>query len=203
VTKKETRYPSDPLALSSEAIDSRALLVSHTELSLLNFYRASELHGGLILGQMVRRTREPDLIARLTRHSAEEMIHALWWTETIARLGGCTRPVRDTYQNRMVERAGAPVSLLEAIAMASVFEHRIYRYFTLHLRQPGLHPIVAATLRRMLVDERWHLMWIREWLHRQTIIDVRKVSTVVARYSAADGLICDELSVAYGFRKAA
>ena len=179
------------------------LLVSETELTLLNFYRASELHGGLILGQMVRRTREPDLIARLTRHSAEEMMHALWWTETIARLGGCTSPVRNTYQNRCVAKAGAPTSLLEAIALTSAFEHRIYRYFTVHLRQPGVHPIVAATLRRMLVDERWHLTWIKEWLREQTTIDARKVASLTGRYSAADQLICDELSIAFGFRMAA
>lgn len=196
--------PDSALSLSSEAHDSPGgLLVSHTELSLLNFYRASELHGGLILGQMVRRTREPDLISKLTRHSSEEMMHALWWTETIARLGGCTSPVRDTYQNRCVQKAGTPIALLEAIALASVFEHRIYRYFTLHLRQSGLNPIVAATLRRMLVDERWHLTWIREWLRDQATIDARKVSSVVSRYSVADQLICDELSIAYGFRKAA
>ena len=130
-------------------------------------------------------------------------MHALWWTETIARLGGCTSPVRDTYQNRCVEEAGTPISLLEVIALASVFEHRIYRYFTLHLRQPGIHPIVAATLRRMLVDERWHLAWIREWLRDKAMIDAGKVSAAIGRYSAADQLICDELSIAYGFRKAA
>ena len=38
------------------------MTVSKPEIALLNFYRASELHGGLILGQMVRRTRDPELI---------------------------------------------------------------------------------------------------------------------------------------------
>lgn len=174
-----------------------------TEFSLLNFYRASELHGGLILGQMARRTGDAELIAKLTRHSAEEMMHALWWTETIDRLGGCTGPVRDTYQNRCVEKAGSPVSLLEVIALASAFERRIYRYFTLHLRQPGIHPIVATTLRRMLVDERWHLAWMKEWLRDQATIDAGNVSSVINRYLTADQLICEELSVVYGFRHAA
>ena len=59
------------------------MFVDSAEFSLLNFYRASELHGGLILGQMVRRTRDPELILQLTRHSAEEVMHALLWTETI------------------------------------------------------------------------------------------------------------------------
>jgi hypothetical protein len=29
-------------------------MTDSTEIAVLNFYRASELHGGLILGQMVR-----------------------------------------------------------------------------------------------------------------------------------------------------
>ena len=45
--------------------------VSEVELRLLNFYRASELHGGLILGQVARRTRDGVLALELLRHSAE------------------------------------------------------------------------------------------------------------------------------------
>ncbi|MGH9419061.1 MAG: ferritin-like domain-containing protein [Thermoanaerobaculia bacterium] len=172
-------------------------------MTLLNFYRASELHGGLILGQMARRANDPDLIAKLTRHSAEGTMHALWWTETIARLDGHTSPVGRTYQTRLAEKAGTPISFLEVMAMSSAFEHRIYRYFTLHLRQASVHPVVAATLRRMLVDERWHLTWLREWLRDEAMLNAAKVSAAVSRYSAADQLICEELSIAYGFRKAA
>jgi hypothetical protein len=196
--------PDDFLSLSSRTRDGpRGLLVSETELSLLNFYRASELHGGLILGQMARRIDDADLIAKLTRHSAEGMMHALWWTETIARLGGHISSVADTYQNRSVEKAGTPISFLEVMAMTSAFEHRIYRYFTLHLRQASVNPVIAGTLRRMLVDERWHLTWIREWLRDQKMADARKVSAAISRYSTADQSIFAELSIAYGFRKAA
>jgi hypothetical protein len=196
--------PDDFLRLSPATRDGpRGLLVSETELSLLNFYRASELHGGLILGQTARRTDDADLIAKLTRHSAEGMMHALWWTETIARLGGRTISVADTYQNRSVAKAGTPISFFEVMAMTAAFEHRVYRSFTLHLRQASVHPVVAGTLRRMLVDERWHLAWIREWLRDQTMSDGGKVSAALSRYSNADQLICEELSIAYGFRKAA
>ena len=55
-----------------------------SEIALLNFYRASELHGGLILGQMVRRTRDPELILNLTRHSAEEVGTPLTMLEILA-----------------------------------------------------------------------------------------------------------------------
>src|SRR5215210_9602009 len=133
------------------------MTVSKSDVALLNFYRASELHGGLILGQMVRRTRDPELILNLTRHSAEEVMHAQLWTETIIAVGGRPAPVRETYQTRYAEEVGTPLTMLEILAVTQVFERRVYRHFMLHLRVPGLHPVVAATLRRMLDEERGHL----------------------------------------------
>ncbi len=177
--------------------------LDNTEISLLNFYRASELHGGLILGQMVRRTREPELILQLTRHSAEEVSHALLWTETIIALGGRPTPVRDTYQNRYVEVVGTPISLLEVLALTQVFERRVYRHFTLHLRRPDVHPVVAATLRRMLDEERGHLSWVKLWLDQQADQHGKLVRDVIRRYAAADQGIYEALTAEYGFRSAA
>ena len=179
------------------------MLVDKGEVSLLNFYRASELHGGLILGQMVRRTRDPDLILHLTRHSAEEVMHAQLWTETIFAVGGKPAPVRDTYQNRYVEVVGTPISLLEVLALTQVFERRVYRHFTLHLRKPGLHPAVAVTLQRMLEEEKGHLSWVKQWLDEQARERGTQVRDVIRRYASADQQIYDVLSAEYGFRTAA
>lgn len=179
------------------------MLVDNAELALLNFYRASELHGGLILGQMVRRARDADLILQLTRHSAEEVMHALLWTETIIAVGGQPTPVRDTYQNRYVESVGTPLSLLEVLALTQVFERRVYRHFTLHLRRPGVHPIVAKTLQRMLDEERGHLSWVKHWLDEQGRARGREVTDVIRKYQAADQRIYDALAIQYGFRSAA
>lgn len=179
------------------------MFVDNTEIALLNFYRASELHGGLILGQMVRRTRDPELIMQLTRHSAEEVNHALLWTETIVAVGGKPSPVRDTYQNRYVELVGTPISLLEVLALTQVFERRVYRHFTLHLRRPGVHPVVARTLQRMLDEERGHLSWVKHWLDVQAQQKGKEVSDVIRRYLVADQHVYDALSIEYGFRSAA
>ena len=46
---------------------SPRLEVSERELGFLNFYRASELHGGLILAQVARRTRDGALSTDLLR----------------------------------------------------------------------------------------------------------------------------------------
>lgn len=176
---------------------------SKNEIDLLNFYRASELHGGLILGQMVRRTRDPSLILSLTQHSAEEVMHAQLWTETIVAIGGKPAPVRDTYQTRYADEVGTPISMLEILALTQVFERRVYRHFTLHLRRPDVHPTVAATLRRMLDEERGHLTWVKHWLDRQAATRPTEVREVMRRYSEVDERVYAAISTEYGWRLAA
>jgi len=174
-----------------------------SEIALLNFYRASELHGGLILGQMVRRTRDPELILNLTRHSAEEVMHAQLWTETIIAVGGRPAPVRETYQTRYAEEVGTPLTMLEILALTQVFERRVYRHFTDHLRRANLHPAIAATLRRMLDEERGHLTWVKHWLDKQSVTRAAEVREVMRRYAAADEMIYAAISAEYGWRLAA
>lgn len=179
------------------------MTASKSEIALLNFYRASELHGGLILGQMVRRTRDPELILNLTRHSAEEVMHAQLWTEAIVAIGGRPAPVRETYQTRYAEEVGTPLTMLEILALTQVFERRVYRHFTEHLRRPDLHPVIAATLRRMLDEERGHLTWVKHWLDKQSATRPVEVREVMRRYAAADELIYAAISAEYGWRLAA
>jgi bacterioferritin (cytochrome b1) len=178
-------------------------MTAQSEIALLNFYRASELHGGLILGQMVRRTRDPELILNLTRHSAEEMMHAQLWTEAIIAIGGRPAPVRETYQTRYAEEVGTPLTMLEILALTQVFERRVYRHFTEHLRQADLRPVIAATLRRMLDEERGHLTWVKHWLDKQSATRPTEVREVMRRYADADELIYAAMSAEYGWRVAA
>jgi demethoxyubiquinone hydroxylase (CLK1/Coq7/Cat5 family) len=179
------------------------MMPSNEEVALLNFYRASELHGGLILGQMVRRTRDPELILNLTRHSAEEIMHAQLWTETIIAIGGRPAPVRESYQMRYAEEVGTPISMLEILALTQVFERRVYRHFTLHLRQPGLHRAVSATLTRMLDEERGHLLWVKKWLDRRAAVHPEEVREVMRRYAEVDERVYSAISAEYGWRQAA
>ena len=178
-------------------------LVSGGELQLLNFYRASELHGGLILGQVARRTRDGALALDLLRHSAEETEHARMWTETILAVGGRVQPVRSTYQERYAEVIGRPVGLLPVLAITQVFERRVYRHFLAHLRRPGTHPLVRATLRRMLEEEKGHLSWVKAWLDAQAASRGGIVAETMRRYAEADARIYDALTLELGWRKAA
>ena len=177
--------------------------ITDRELTLLNFYRASELHGGLVLGRLGQHVRDSDLILRLTAHSAEEVLHAQLWTETIVAVGGRPRATSDTYQARYAAAIGTPTSLLEILALTQVFERGVYRHFVLHLRRPGTHPRVQATLRRMLADERGHLSWVKEWLDRQTGARCAAVPVLMRRYSAVDAAIRKQLLDDYEWRELA
>ena len=179
------------------------MTVINSEAGVLNFYRESQLHSGLILGQMVRRTNDARLILSLTRHSAEEVMHAQLWTETIIAIGGRPASVGDTYQTRYAAAVGAPSSGLEVLALTQIFERRIFRQFALHLRVPGIHPAIAATLRRMIDKERAHLTWVKAWLDEQSRLRGSEVREVMSKYTLADKRIYETLSSEFGLRWAA
>lgn len=177
--------------------------ISETELRMLNFYRASELHGGLILGQLVRRARGAALLTHLTRHSAEEVNHALLWTETIVAVGGQPTPTSDTWQARFASTAGPMTSLCEVLAVTQVFERTVCRHFTAHLRRGGTHPKVRATLRRMLEEEKYHLNWVAHWLKDEEARRGEVVPALMRRYAEIDATIYRQLLVDYEWRAAA
>ncbi len=180
------------------------LEVSERELGFLNFYRASELHGGLILAQVARRTRAGDLAVDLLRHAAEEVEHARMWTETIVAVGGRVHPVRETYQTRYAQLIGRPVGVLHVLALTQIFERRVYRHFTEHLRRPATHPVVRATLRRMLEEEKGHLIWVKRWLDAQRSAGRdAEVDAVMRRYADVDARVYAALTSELGWREAA
>lgn len=177
--------------------------ITQMELDLLNFYRASELHGGLILGQLVRHVRDPELILKLTRHSAEEVMHAQLWTETIFAVGGRPRPTSDTYQSRYAKVIGPPSTMLEVLALTQVFERGVYRHFLAHARRPDTHPVVRTTLRRMLEEERDHLSWVKRWLDEQARTKRDLVATLMRRYAAVDVTVRNRVLQEYHWQAAA
>jgi demethoxyubiquinone hydroxylase (CLK1/Coq7/Cat5 family) len=182
---------------------ARAASISDAELRLLNFYRASELHGGLVLGQVARHARDGALALALLRHSAEEIEHARLWTETILAVGGRVQPVRCTYQTRYAEAIGCPAGILQVLALTQVFERRVYRHFLEHLRRPGTHPAVRATLRRMIEEEKEHLGWVKRWLDEQASSRGAVVAATLRRYAEVDARIYDALTLELGWRVAA
>lgn len=174
--------------------------ITPLELRRLDFYRASELHGGVLLARLVRRARDPQLMLDLTRHAAEEVLHAQLWTETILAVGGRPRPSTDTYQSRYARALGPVMSLFEVLALTQVFERRVYQHFIDHARLPETHPKVHATLQRMVEEEKNHLSWVKRWLDREEARG-QPVRQTLQGYACIDALIYDELMREYGFSR--
>lgn len=177
--------------------------ITTLELERLNFYGASELHGGLVLGRLARAVREPELMRELLRHGAEEIEHARMWTDTILAVGGSPRPVRDTYQTHYARILGAPGSTLQVLALTQVFERRVYRHFLDHAREAGVHPEVRMTLLRMVEEEKHHLSWVKRWLDREDERREGAVRRLMHRYEQVDAEVYGRLCAQFGFRWAA
>jgi hypothetical protein len=136
--------------------------IHQREVAVINFFRATELHGALILGQLVRRTSDPRLIVELTRCSAQQMAYSQQLAEKIVALGGSPAPVRATYQDLLAEIAGAPVTLVEVLVMTQAAER-----------------LVRQTESR----------WIQSWLDDHARRHGAEVSDVKRRYSRAEAKI--------------
>jgi rubrerythrin len=90
---------------------------------------------------------------------------------------------------------------MDVLALTQVFERRMYRQFSLHVRVNGIHPGVAATLRRMVEKERAHLRWVKAWLDEQAKSRRAEVRDVIRKYSAAEERIYDTLSTEFSLLK--
>jgi hypothetical protein len=172
--------------------------ITESELRRLNFYRASELHGGLLLGRLAQRVRDPELMLSLTRHGAEEIGHAQVWTETILAVGGRPKPTRDTYQARYARALGPLVGVFDVLALTQVFERRVARHFVEHARRPDTHPAVRQTLLRLVDEEKSHLSWVRRWLDDEEARG-RDVEAALARFRDVDARVYQALATEYEY----
>jgi len=172
-----------------------ALEISENDLWLLSYYRESELAGGLLMGRLARETDDDDLRVRLTEHCAEETAHAWAWTETILKVGGRPKRVRETYQSRYYAALGDPSSMLEILVLTQIFERRVVRHFRAHLSWPDVHPEVAKTLQRLIDEEVGHIRWVKDRLdaysatHGQRVVD-----EMMAKFQRVDEEVYAELS---------
>ncbi len=140
------------------------MALSDDELFVLSYYRASEINGSLFFGRLARTLRPGPIQHDLTKHFADEAQHAWYWTSCIDRLGARPMKLTSGYQDQYLEAVGLPVNLMEILAVTLVFEQRVIHQYSRHLKLPGLHPEVATTFSRIMVDEKWHLHWVREAL---------------------------------------
>ena len=140
-------------------------MIGEDELWVLSFYRTSEISGALFFGRLAKSLRPNPIQHDMTKHFADEALHAWHWTSCIDRLGG--RPLRlgEAYQEQYLGTAGMPANLMEVLALTQVFERRVINQYAVHGRAPDLALPVRETLDKIMVDEKWHIEWVRAALH--------------------------------------
>jgi len=138
--------------------------ISEDERWLLSFYRTSEITGALFFGRLAK-TLPPGPIQRdLTQHFSDESSHASYWTQAMYELDCKPEKVRIAYQDAYLDAAGLPVNIMEILAITQIFERRVIQQYSQHSRMENVHPVVAATLKKIMSDERWHIQWVAKAL---------------------------------------
>jgi bacterioferritin (cytochrome b1) len=178
---------------------------SDNERWLLSLYRNSEIEGALFFGRLSRSVRDPRIQADMTRHFADESMHAHYWTQTLSELG--TSPVRihskyqNGYQERYLEAGGLPTNLMEVLAVTLAFERRVARHYTMHRKVRGIDRVVVATFERIMKDEGWHIRWLTDALERMKAeYGNEKVAATVQRYVKADAEVYEKVTVEHAER---
>ncbi len=136
-------------------------MINNDEHWVLSYYRLSEITGSLFFGRVARTLNDHPLVCELTKHYADEAQHAWLWADCLRRLG-CRPQAHDrAYQDQYASFIGAPANIMEVLAVTQVFEQRVIGQYARHLKRPDLHPVVRDTLSAIMLDERWHLTWVR------------------------------------------
>jgi hypothetical protein len=167
---------------------------------LLSYYRSSEINGALFFGRVARTIRGP-LQANVTHHFADEAAHAHYWTACISDLDSTPLALGRGYQDQYLDAVGMPANLMEVMAITQVFERRVIGQYRRHLRYPGIQAAVRRTIERIMVDERWHISYVRDALAGMAQrYGEAEVAQTLDRFDAADREVYARTLAEYGDR---
>lgn len=171
------------------------LEIDRGELWILSYYRVSEIAGAMLFGKVARRIKDENLRVLITRHFADEARHAWVWTDAIVKVGGTPLEIPQTYQSRYGAEIGLPTSELELLAVTQIFEKRVIDQYRKHQRRRGTHAVVKAALADIMVDESWHLKWVKDQLKAlEKKLGKKTVTDTVERYRAIDERVYAEIA---------
>jgi rubrerythrin len=165
----------------------KKMKLSENESWLLSFYRNSEITGALFFGRLAQYIPEKEIRVHITKHFADEAQHAWYWTKCIQELGEKPMRLKDSYQDRYFEAIGAPMNMMEILAITQIFEKRVIDQYNSHLHISNLNPVVAETFKLIMKDEAWHIKWVGESLHKmEGDYGKDRIASTLKRFKDAD-----------------
>jgi len=163
---------------------------------ILSFYRFSEITGALFFGRLARVLPPGDIQRDMTKHFADESMHAWYWTSALDELGKKPVHIGDAYQDQYLESVGIPTNIMEILAITNVFECRVIAQYALHNRVPGLNPVIASAFDTIMTDEKWHIEWIGDALKSlEPKFGKEHIDATLDRYRKADKEIYGKIIV--------
>jgi hypothetical protein len=92
---------------------------------------------------------------------------------------------------------------MEVMAVTQVFERRVIGQYRRHLRYPGIQPAVRRTIEKIMVDERWHISYVRDALAGMAQrYGEAEIAHSLDRFDAADREVDATTLAEYGDRVA-
>lgn len=174
--------------------------VTENDLWLLSYYRHSEINAAQFFAKVSRFVRGP-LLLDVTHHFSDEANHANYWTQCIAELGELPLKQERAYQDQYIDAVGLPVNVMEVMAITQVLEKRVIGQYRKHLRVPGIHPAVRQTMDKIMVDERWHIQYVREALKSmEDKYGAEEIAETLKRHTEADQEVYAKTLAEYGER---
>jgi bacterioferritin (cytochrome b1) len=154
---------------------------------IMNFYRISEISGAQFFARLARCLPAGPVTQDLTKHFADESMHAWYWTRAIGEMGYKTIRLQNAYQDAYLEAGGLPVNIMEVLALTNVFERRVISQYKKHLQVAQLAPVVHETIKTIMADEGWHIHWITQALKAmEDQFGKEHIDKTLARYKRAD-----------------
>ena len=162
-------------------------MVSENERWVLSFYRTSEISGSLFFGKLAKSLKAGPIQHDMTKHYADEAMHAWYWTDCLDKLGVEPLELGNAYQDQYLAAAGMPVNIMEILAITQVFERRVINQYAVHSRADGIHALVKSTIERIVEDEKWHIKWIRDALKKmESEYGKSAIDETIERFLQAD-----------------
>lgn len=163
---------------------------------ILSFYRFSEITGALFFGRLAKILPAGDIQRDMTKHFADESMHAWYWGKALDDMGKKPIPMSDAYQDQYLESVGVPTNIMEILAITNIFECRVIAQYALHNRVPDLNQIITSTFDTIMEDEKWHIKWIGDALKAlEPKFGKEHIDTTVARYRKADKEIYGQIVI--------
>ncbi|MGH2506211.1 MAG: ferritin-like domain-containing protein [Rhabdochlamydiaceae bacterium] len=149
------------------------------EVKLTRQYAINEIAGGLLLGHFALKSDNPFIRSQLTYHAMDELRHGWLWTEFLDKKGIGVAGAKGG--NDYFNFIGLQTDEIDFLAAVHIYELRVPFHLGTHMEIPEIDPGLKEVMGNIRDDEKFHLSWIREYLHEKMDTDAQHVLDAIRK----------------------